>query len=169
MDSFLLDTNFSRCHSDPNVYTKKDVVIHFCILVLYVDDLILTSNDPKLLTHVKSILKKKFEMTDLDYLHYFLGIQLLQANEGTFISQPKYACELLCHFHIEDSKPTHFHLQSRVKIVSLCTTLKVDATLYHQLVDSLLYLIHSHPDISFFVGIVSKYMKTPHESHLNET
>ena len=41
MDSFLLDTSFSRCHSDPNVYTKK-VRNHLIILVLYVDDLILT-------------------------------------------------------------------------------------------------------------------------------
>jgi hypothetical protein len=63
MDSFLLDTEFSRCHSDPNVYTKK-VGIHLIILVLYVDDHILTGGDPKLLTHVKSILKKKFEMID---------------------------------------------------------------------------------------------------------
>ena len=53
MDRFLLDTNFSRCHSDPNVYTKK-LGNHLIILVLYVDDLILTGSDPKLLTNVKS-------------------------------------------------------------------------------------------------------------------
>jgi hypothetical protein len=77
MDSFLLDTRFSRCHSDPNVYTKK-VGNHLIILVLYVDDLILNGSDPKLLNHVKSNLKKKFEMTDLGYLHYFLGLKVLQ-------------------------------------------------------------------------------------------
>ena len=64
MDIFLLDTNFSRCHSYPNVYTKK-LGNNPIILVLYVDDLILTGSDPKLLTHVKSSLKQKFEMTDL--------------------------------------------------------------------------------------------------------
>ena len=58
MDSFLHDTGFYRCHSDPNVYTKK-VGNHLIIIVLYVDDLILTSSDPKLLTHLKSSLKKK--------------------------------------------------------------------------------------------------------------
>jgi hypothetical protein len=62
MDIFLLDTGFSRCHSDSNVYTKK-VGIHLIILVLYVDDLIITGSDPKLLNHVKTNLKKKFEMT----------------------------------------------------------------------------------------------------------
>ena len=60
MDSFLLDTGFSRFHSDPNVYTKK-VGNHLIILDLYVDDLILTGSDPKLLTHVKSNLKKKLK------------------------------------------------------------------------------------------------------------
>ena len=73
----LLDTGFSRCHSNPNVYTKK-VGNHLIIHVLYVDDLILTSSDPKPLTHVKSSLKKFFEMSDLLHLHYFLGLQVLQ-------------------------------------------------------------------------------------------
>jgi hypothetical protein len=54
MGIFLLDTDFSRCHSDPNVYAKK-VKIHLIILVLYVDDLILIGSDPKLLNHVKTI------------------------------------------------------------------------------------------------------------------
>jgi hypothetical protein len=97
MDSFLLDIDFSRCHFDPNVYTKK-VGNHLIILVLYVDDLILTSSDPKLLTHVKSNLKKKFEMTDLGHLHYFLGLQVLQTKEGISLSQSKYACDLFHTF-----------------------------------------------------------------------
>ena len=61
MESFLLDTGFSRCHSNPNVYTKN-VGNHIIILVLYVDDLILTCSDPKLITHVKSSPKQNFEM-----------------------------------------------------------------------------------------------------------
>jgi hypothetical protein len=85
MENFLLDIKFSRWHSNPNVYTKK-VGIHFIILVLYVDDHILTGSNPKILTHVKSIFKKKFDMTELGYLHYFLGLQVLQTKEGIFLS-----------------------------------------------------------------------------------
>src|ERR1700677_2176278 len=99
MDNFLIATRFSRCHSDPNVYTKK-VGSHLIILVLYVDELILTGSDSKLLNHVKTILKKKFEMTDLGFLHYFVGLQVLQTNEGLFLSQYKYACDLLRLFHM---------------------------------------------------------------------
>jgi hypothetical protein len=85
MDIFLLDTRFSRYHSNPNVYTKK-AGIHIIILVLYVDDLILICTNPKLLTHVKSNLRKKFEMTYLGYLHYFLGLQVLQTSVFPFPS-----------------------------------------------------------------------------------
>jgi hypothetical protein len=62
MDNFLHDIDFSRCHFDPNVYTKK-VGNHLIILVLYVDDLILTSGGHKLLINVKSSVIKKFETT----------------------------------------------------------------------------------------------------------
>eukprot|EP00253_Pinus_taeda_P031897 PITA_31897 len=80
MDNFILETGFSRCHSDNTVYTKK-VGNSLIILVLYVDDIILTGSDPNLINHVKSNLKKKFEMTDLRHLHYFLGLQILQSKE----------------------------------------------------------------------------------------
>eukprot|EP00253_Pinus_taeda_P034947 PITA_34947 len=86
MDSFLLESGFSRCYSDNTVYTKK-VGNSLIILVLYVDDLILTGSDPNLINHVKSSLKKKFEMTDLGHLHYFLGLQVLQSKEGISLSQ----------------------------------------------------------------------------------
>jgi hypothetical protein len=164
MDIFLIAIGFSRYHYDPNVYTKK-VGSHLIILVLYVDDLILTGSDSKLLNHVKTILKKKFEMTDLGFLHYFLVLQVLQTNEGIFLSQSKYACDLLRRFHMDDCKPTPSPFQSGVKLSATCTSLKVDATLYRQSVGNLLYLTHTHPDLSFVVGLVSRYMQTPHEIH----
>jgi hypothetical protein len=164
MDSVLIAFGFYRCHSDPNVYTKK-VEIHLIILVLFVDDLILSGSDSKLLNHVKTILKKKFEMTDLGFFHCFLGLQVFQTNEGIFLSQSKYDCDLLHCFHIDDCKPSPYPFKSGFKLTSTCTSLEVDATLYHQLVGSLLYLNHTHPDLSFVVGLVARYMKKPHESH----
>eukprot|EP00253_Pinus_taeda_P021877 PITA_21877 len=86
MESFLLDTSFSRCHYDNTVYTKK-VGKSLIILVLYVDDLILTGSDPNLINHVKPSVIKQFEMIDLGHLHYFLGLQVLQSKEGISLSQ----------------------------------------------------------------------------------
>ena len=88
----------------------------------------------------------------------------MQTKEGIFLSQSKYACDLH-HFHMEDCKPTHSPFQSGVKLSATCTSLEVDATLYRQLVGSILYLTHSRPDLSFAIGRVARYMKTPHESH----
>eukprot|EP00253_Pinus_taeda_P007210 PITA_07210 len=80
MDNFLLETGFSRCHSHNTIYNNK-VGKSLIILVLYVDDLILTGSDPNLINHVNSSLKKKFEMTNLGHLHYFIGLQVFQSKE----------------------------------------------------------------------------------------
>jgi hypothetical protein len=79
---------------------------------------------------VKTSLKKKFEMTDFGFLHYFLGLQVLQTNEGFFLFYSKYAYDLLHHFHMEDCKPAPSPFHSGVKLVATCTSPKVDATLY---------------------------------------
>ena len=90
-------------------------------------------------------------MSDLGHLHYFLGLQVFQTKEGIFVFQSKYACDLLRRFHMEDCKPAPSPFQSRVKISATCTSPEVDATLYCQLVGSLLYLNHSRPDLYFLL------------------
>ena len=69
---------------------------------------------------------------------------------------------------MEDCKPTPSPFQSGVKLLVNCTTPKVDATLYRQLVGKLLYLTHTRPDLSFAVGLVARFMHQPHESHGKE-
>ena len=140
MDSFLLDHHFFRCDSEPTIYAKK-LGNHPVILILYVDDLIVIGSDHNLLTHVKSNLKNKFEMTTLGHLHYFVGLQVLQTKEGIFHHHYcKYVFDLLRHFHMDDCKPTSYPFQFEVKHTATCTTHDVDATLQYQLVGSLLYL-----------------------------
>jgi hypothetical protein len=70
---------------------------------------------------------------------------------------------------MEDYKPCATPYQSRVKLTKECDSLKVDATLYRQLVGSLIYLTHNQPDISFVVSVVSRFMQDPKESHLKAT
>jgi hypothetical protein len=127
--TFLLTSDSLDAILILNVYTKK-VGSHLIILVPYVDDLILTGSDLKLLNHVKANLKKKFEMIDLGFLHYFLGLQVLQTNEGIFLSQSKYAYDLLRRFRMGDCKPPPSRFQSGVKLTGTCTSPEVDATLY---------------------------------------
>ena len=112
MDRFLLDTSFSRCHSDPNVYTKK-VGNHLIILVLYVDDIILTGTDLKILTHVKSSLKKNFEMLDLGHLHYFLYVDdlILTGSDPKILTHVKSS--LKQNFEMSDLGHLHYFLVSK--------------------------------------------------------
>jgi hypothetical protein len=66
---------------------------------------------------------------------------------------------------MENCKLTPSPFQSGGKLDATCTSLEANATLYCQLVGSLLYLNHTYPDLSFGVGLVSQYMQTPHEIH----
>ena len=72
-----------------------------------------------------------------------------------FLSQSKYATDLLARFHMSDCKSAPTPFQSGVKLTVECTTPLVDATLYRQLVGSLIYLIHSRLDLSFDISLVS--------------
>eukprot|EP00253_Pinus_taeda_P031295 PITA_31295 len=104
-------------------------------------------------------------MTDLGHLHYFLGLQVLQSKEGISLSQSKYACDLLRHFHMEDYKPAPSPFQSGAKLLVTFTSPEVDATLYRQLVGKILYLTHTHPNLSFVFGLVARFMQNPCEIH----
>lgn len=86
MYSFLISSGFQRCHSNPTVYTRRQGT-DLLILVLYVDDLIVTGSSSSLIQNVQQALMEHFDMTDLGLLHYFLGLQVLQPSKGIFIFQ----------------------------------------------------------------------------------
>ena len=70
------------------------------ILCLYVDDLIFTSNDDAMFEQFKKSMEIDFDMTDLRRMKYFLGIEVLQKVDGIFITQRKYAQEILKRFNM---------------------------------------------------------------------
>eukprot|EP00253_Pinus_taeda_P035763 PITA_35763 len=109
MDSFLLSKNFERCKSDPNVYMLRT---HgsLLILVLYVDDLMITGRLASAIVVVKRALHDRFLMMDMGPLHFFLGLDISQDATSIKHSQVKYAWDLLERFHMTDCKsaPTPF-------------------------------------------------------------
>lgn len=70
---------------------------------LYVDDLIFSGNDENMFVKFKDSMKLEFDMTDLGKMKYFLGVEVLQNSEGIYISQRKYAKEVLERFRMEKS------------------------------------------------------------------
>jgi hypothetical protein len=135
------------------------------LLVLYVDDLLITSCSTSTIVAVKRILHDRFLMKDMALLHFFLGLEISQDASGIKLSQAKYARDLLERFHMTDYKYYLTPFLSGVKLEDGGETPLVDNTLYRQLVGSLLYLTHSRPDLSYVVGAVSKFMQEPHELH----
>jgi hypothetical protein len=104
IDAHFLKNGFKWCISDPNMYVK-DFGDNFFIIPLYVDDLIITSNQLLLIQNMENDLRKKFEMIDIRILHYFLGLQIWHMADGIFLSQPKYATYLLTHVHMSGCNP----------------------------------------------------------------
>jgi hypothetical protein len=138
------------------------------LLVLYVDDLLITDCSTSTIVAVKRILHDKFLMTDMGPLHFFLGLEISQDASDIKLSQAKYARDLLERFHMTDCKSAPTPFLSGVKLEDGGETPLVESTLYKQLVGSLLYFTHSRLDLSYAVGTVSRFTQEPHELHWKE-
>ena len=117
------------------------------ILLLYVDDLFVTRVDG-LIADTKRNLATEFKMKDLGMMHYFLGMEVWQSTDGIFLGQGKYAVEILKRFGMMDYMTTP--MASNMKLLSVASSETVDATMYHQMIGSLMYL---RPDICFAVNM----------------
>jgi hypothetical protein len=100
------------------------------IVVVYVDDIIITGNTNSLSFRLKKQCVDSFDMTDLGTLHYFLGLQVSPLCDGFFISQSKYVLDILIHFKMDNCKPCATPFQSGVKLTKTFQTTIFDATLY---------------------------------------
>ena len=124
------------------------------ILVLYVDDLFLTT-DERLIGDCKSNLAVEFEMKDLGLMHYFLGLEVWQRDGCFSIGQGKYAVEILKRFRMGDCKPMSIPLVSNWRKIDASVSDRFHPTLYRQILRSLMYLVNTRPNISFAVNSLS--------------
>eukprot|EP00253_Pinus_taeda_P015405 PITA_15405 len=125
----------------------------------------MTRNNESYIASIKKELGKSFEMTDLGYVHYYLGIEITQHPKSIFLSQKKYIGDLLNRFGMTECNPLTTPMEQNLKLTSIEGKEFQDATKYRQLVGSLNYLTTTRPDISFVVGILSKFMQKPCEGH----
>ena len=105
-------------------------------------------------------------MSMVGELNYFLGLQVKQWKDGIFISQEKYAKNLIKRFDLDSKKHTSTPMSSSVKLSLDVAVVDVDPTLYRSMISSLFYLIASRPDIAFSVEVCARFQATPKESHL---
>ena len=125
------------------------------LLLIYVDDMIITGNDHSSISNFKQFLHQQFEMKDLGHLSYFLGLEVFFNSTCYYLSQGKYAFDLLSRAGLTDTKVVFTPLEMNACLTPLDGTPLSDATLYRQLVGSLVCLTMTCPDIAYVVHLVS--------------
>jgi hypothetical protein len=106
-------------------------------------------------------------MKDLGLMHYFLGLEVWQKPDGIFLSQGKYIVDVLKRFGMLDCKSMNTPMVSNLKKLHETDSGSdlVDPTMYRQLIGSLMYLIHTRPDICFAVSALSQFMSDLRQRH----
>ena len=163
IDEFLKE-NFRRSENDHALYTKK-VNGKILIVCIYVDDLIVTGDDDRMIEEFKTAMKNEFEMSDLGLLNYFLGMEVVQDEEGISLSQECYAKKLLEKFNMKDCKTMETPLVPHSKSQEDGEEF-TDPKIYRSLVGGLLYLTATRPDLMFSASYLSRYLKEPRSKHL---
>ncbi|XP_049357591.1 secreted RxLR effector protein 161-like [Solanum verrucosum] len=133
---------------------------------LCVDDLPVIGNNTRLVEEFKEEMMQVFEMTDLDLMTYFLGMEIKQRKSEVFISQKKYAKEIVKKIQMEECKLISTPMNKNEKLYKEDGGEKVDEGYYRSLIGCLMYLTTTRPDILFVVSLLSRFMICASEMHL---
>jgi hypothetical protein len=162
---FLITNGFKVGKADPTLFTKtisKDLFI----CQIYVDDIIFGSINKSSCEELSRIMIQKFEMSMMGELKYFLGFQIKQLQEGTFISQTKYIQDILKKFGMKNGKPIKTPMGTNGHLDLDTGGKSVDQKVYRSMIGSLLYLCASRPDIMLSVCMCARFQANPKEVHL---
>ncbi|KAL8089889.1 hypothetical protein AgCh_039374 [Apium graveolens] len=157
---------FEKCSYEHAVYTKREGH-KFLIIGVYVDDLLITGSTVKNIQKFKEQMLLDFDMSDLGKLSYYLGIEVEQRRGIIELRQTGYAKRLLEKAGMLSCNPTRHPMEAKVQLSRDTTGKAVDSTMFKSLVGGLRYLAHTRPDISYVVGMVSRFMERPTVQHLN--
>ena len=111
-------------------------------------------------------MQAEFEMSIIGELTHFLGLQIRQQDSGIFLSQSKYAKNLVKKFGLESASSVRTPMSPNLKLTVDLLGKSVNPSLYRSMIGSLLYLTASRPDISYSVGVCARYQANPKESHM---
>jgi hypothetical protein len=162
---FLLTNGFKVRKADPTLFTKT-ISKDFFICQIYVDDIIFGSTNKSSCEEFSRIMIQKFEMSMMGELKYFLGFQIKQLQEGTFICQTKYIQDILKKFRMKNVKPIKTSMGTNGHLDLDTGGKSVDQKVYWSMIGSLLYLCASRSDIMFSICMYARFQVNPKEVHL---
>ncbi|GKU90857.1 hypothetical protein SLEP1_g4801 [Rubroshorea leprosula] len=162
--STVSEFGFNSSPHDTTLFVRKSAQ-GMVLLLIYVDDMIITEDDVSGIDELKQFLSHRFEMKDLVSLSYFLGLEVTSSDAGYLLSQMKYASDLISKANLTDSKNVSTPLEPNVKLTPLDGSPLLDPSRYQQLVGSLVYLTMTRPDIAYAVHVVSQFMAALHSTH----
>ncbi|XP_022019687.1 uncharacterized mitochondrial protein AtMg00810-like [Helianthus annuus] len=157
---------FSQSKSDNSlfIYHKNNQVAY---LLIYVDDIILTTSSDALRQQLIRLLAGEFATKDLGPLSYFLGIAVTRTGNNMILSQHSYATDIIHRAGMESCKPVATPVDTQSKLGSNSGPLFEDPTLYRSLAGALQYLNSTRPDITYSVQQVCMHMHSPSVEHWN--
>lgn len=164
--SAMKNYGYVQADSDHTLFFKRKGS-KIVVLIIYVDDMIITGNDEEGMKELKLQLSREFEMKDLGGLKYFLGIEVSRSKKGIFLSQRKYILDLLSEVGMLECKPAETPMVQNLKLEIKSDQNPVDKERYQRLVGKLIYLSHTRPDIAYAVGVVSQFMHAPSDEHMD--
>jgi hypothetical protein len=162
----VVSHGMTRSQADHSVFFKKTRT-GIVILVVYVDDIVITGSDKEGIQILINHLSSSFLTKDLGKLRYFLGIEVARSKAGISLSQRKYILDILQDTGYLGSKPVATPMELNLKLMPDEGDFVDDPDTYRRLVGKLIYLTITRPDISYAVSIVSQFMTNPRVPQMN--
>nr|GEU43057.1 retrovirus-related Pol polyprotein from transposon TNT 1-94 [Tanacetum cinerariifolium] len=165
LSTYLLDNGFQRGMIHKTLFIKKDKS-DILLVQVYVDVIIFGSTKKEMCTEFEKMKHKKFQMSSVRELTFFLGLQVKQQEDEIFISQEKYVNEILNKFGFSNVKIACTPMETHKTLLKDDKGEDVDEHLYRSMIGSLMYLTSSRPDIMFAVCACVRFQVNPKISHL---
>ncbi|GJR96802.1 putative ribonuclease H-like domain-containing protein [Tanacetum coccineum] len=166
LSTYLLENGYKRGTIDKTLFIKKDRG-DILLVQVYVDDIIFRSTKKSLCVEFEQMMHKRFQMSSMRELTFFLGLEVQQKEDGIFISQDKYVDDILKKFDFTTVKAASTPIETNKALNKDEEAEDVDVHLYRSMIGSLMYLTASRPDIMFAVCACARFQVTPKTSHLH--
>jgi hypothetical protein len=165
LDAELHNPSFRKCKSEYGLYTRAREKQRL-IVGVYVDDLIIMGESIQEVSLFKSEMKHVFRMSDLGALSYYLGIEVRQDPQDIWLCQSSYAMKLLERTGMKNCNPCAVPMEAKMKLSNDSDANPVDPTEYRSLIESLRYLLHTRPELTFSVSYLSRFMENLRQDHM---